>query len=120
MKCPNCNIKMINIQDTIYFCEECELDIPMTNKAQSFLNSLVGHMANGFQSVDDAIKEQRLSICRECEHFSEKNSKCHLCGCFLKIKTSWASEECPIGLWKAVTEKKRRKGCGGCRSNKKS
>ena len=134
MKCPDCDINMLNIQDTLYLCEECDLRIPIyddtiesdpesmsvTDQAQSFFSSMYNHMATGFQSVDKAIKKQRLSICKECEHFSEKNSKCNLCGCFLKIKTSWASEECPIGLWKAVTEKKRRKGCGGCRSNKKS
>lgn len=45
------------------------------------------------------ISQKRLEICRPCEHFRERGSKCEKCGCFMEYKTLIMSAECPIGKW---------------------
>ena len=47
-----------------------------------------------------------LNICKSCEYFNESLHQCRHCGCFLQIKTSWASEKCPIDKWNSEIEVK--------------
>ena len=41
--------------------------------------------------------EERMNICKKCEHYSK--GKCVLCGCILSLKTKMDSESCPIHKW---------------------
>lgn len=50
----------------------------------------------------DDIKDARLKICNSCEFLFTPTSQCKKCGCFVKIKTSFAIFECPIGKWSSV------------------
>ena len=45
-----------------------------------------------------------MLICQSCDFFDESSDRCNHCGCFLKIKTSWASEKCPIDKWLSEIE----------------
>jgi hypothetical protein len=49
--------------------------------------------------VDKLTKNTRLAICNMCE--LRVGSRCSHpeCGCFLKEKTKYATEECPDGKW---------------------
>jgi hypothetical protein len=90
----------------------------MIQKAQNFGKAIVKHAQNKFISVSNNIKEERLSICKNCEFYNQTNPDnptCNKCGCFLKIKTGWASEKCPINKWLDI---KTQSG-GGCGCNKK-
>jgi hypothetical protein len=49
-----------------------------------------------------AISEDRLEICRTCEHFIAHNAKCSKCGCFMEYKSLLPYVECPIGKWKII------------------
>jgi len=51
---------------------------------------------------EDSIKEYRMSICKQCEHYIELTSGCAKCGCFLPAKTKIAGTSCPIGKWAKV------------------
>jgi transcription elongation factor Elf1 len=77
-------------------------------KVGSFVNSVVKHAANGFFSVPDEVAHERLSICSLCEHFEKDSVRCKICGCYLNIKTKWASESCPIGKWKVFYSSRER------------
>jgi hypothetical protein len=44
-------------------------------------------------------KEQRYSLCEKCEFFHAATKRCQKCGCYLKWKTDWLSQKCPIGKW---------------------
>lgn len=70
----------------------------------SFLNSSYNYMYNGFKNVSNETKSERLEICKSCEFFNESLYQCKQCGCFLQIKTSWATEKCPIDKWGAEIE----------------
>lgn len=67
---------------------------------KNFTSSLFNHSLNLFKNVDSKTKNKRLEICATCEHLKDGGA-CNLCGCFLQIKTSWASEKCPIDKWKS-------------------
>jgi len=43
--------------------------------------------------------EERLTICKGCEHFNPTKVKCLACGCQLLGKASDAFEVCPEGFW---------------------
>jgi hypothetical protein len=62
--------------------------------------------------VDKKTKEERLSICKNCDFYRNflllktpkwtKGARCGKCKCFLDAKTSLSKEwfgECPIKKW---------------------
>ena len=73
------------------------------NRAKNLTNSTINHAVNGFINVNEKVKQERLDICRSCDKFNSQNTTCNECGCFLNIKTSWASEKCPLDKWLALT-----------------
>ena len=92
----------------------------LMQQAVNFGGSVIKHVSNGLRQVSPEIKESRLEICKGCEFFkSGENPSCNKCGCFLNIKTSWASEACPAGKWgtEAGENPPQTIPCGGC--NKK-
>lgn len=52
--------------------------------------------------VETEIAEQRLSICRQCEHFISATTQCTQCGCFMNGKTKLPNAFCPIHKWGQV------------------
>lgn len=54
---------------------------------------------NHVQPLEEKDIELRYSICRSCEFFHTISDRCTKCGCFLKTKTAWRSQKCPIGKW---------------------
>jgi hypothetical protein len=52
-----------------------------------------------FATVDESIKEQRLSICYSCESFITKIQTCNECKCYMPAKALFAETICPIGKW---------------------
>lgn len=79
----------------------------------SFVNTLKSRLAEIQQTVsdqindlvptvDDATKEQRLSICKSCEYLFDATQQCRKCGCFVHAKTALANSGCPISKWKPI------------------
>ena len=89
----------------------------LTEKARNFIRATVKHVATGMNLVSNEIQEKRMTICKGCEFYDDNNQNphCSKCGCFLNIKTTWASEGCPVGKWEAVaTTPRGGSNCGGC------
>lgn len=51
------------------------------------------------RKVDFVTHQVRLEKCNGCENLIGLN--CGICGCFVEDKAKYATEECPIGKWKA-------------------
>jgi hypothetical protein len=72
----------------------------------NFFSAITRWTLAGFPICTKRQIQARLKICQSCEHL--KNNRCELCGCEcrdsdqLLNKLSLATEECPIGKWKAV------------------
>lgn len=69
------------------------------NKAKNLTISTVNHLSNGLKNVKEDVKKNRLDICKACDKFNPENTTCNECGCYLEIKTQWASEKCPLDKW---------------------
>jgi hypothetical protein len=78
------------------------------------LPSLAGRAAGAYLKEAKAIihrvppltaKEllDRMTICRGCDQFDARETKCNVCGCFLEFKTALRSAECDLGKWKSLT-----------------
>lgn len=63
----------------------------------SFAKAVTKYVATGGKKVGESNFAERMAICDNCEYRS--GSKCLKCGCFLEMKASWASADCPIGKW---------------------
>lgn len=63
--------------------------------------AVVRHAADGLKKLDDAAYQQRLAVCSQCPSCDSLNWICRdkSCGCHLKIKAGWRSENCPQAKW---------------------
>jgi len=48
--------------------------------------------------VSEDIRKKRARVCGRCPEY--KMGFCRKCRCFLSIKQTLATENCPIGRWK--------------------
>ena len=53
----------------------------------------------GNDQIDLEEINRRLAICEGCEFFHSPSQRCKKCGCYLKWKTAWRSQKCPVGKW---------------------
>ena len=51
--------------------------------------------------VPTEIQQQRLDMCKGCEHYKPMLSKCDKCGCIMKLKTRLIGAKCPVQKWNA-------------------
>lgn len=89
----------------------------LVGKAKNLLKATLNHVATGMHLVSPEVQQERMDICKPCEFYdnNSQNPHCSECGCFLNIKTTWASEGCPIGKWESVAPIPRKgSNCGGC------
>ena len=49
--------------------------------------------------ASDELKEERMNICKKCEHYSARQIRCKQCGCWLVQKVKFTSSTCPIEKW---------------------
>jgi hypothetical protein len=56
-------------------------------------------MNSGTLFVPQDVKQERLNICYDCEHYDPDQKRCKQCGCFLEHKTKFATGSCPINKW---------------------
>jgi ribosomal protein L32 len=52
------------------------------------------------RKVSKEIQQQRLAVCKTCEH--NLLNVCKKCGCVLKLKTQWKTTRCPVNNWGPV------------------
>jgi len=76
----------------------------IARKAVNFGKAVAQHVADGRRTVSDAVYETRLSVCRECSSCDTNRMVCREpgCGCRIKIKARWHSQNCPLEKWPAL------------------
>ena len=64
--------------------------------------------------VPQEVAEERWEICKQCPKLlydetnpdtNKKDGRCTECGCFMNVKTHYATAECPIGKWNKFEKK---------------
>lgn len=48
-------------------------------------------------NADPSVVEFRVLECERCE--DNIKGTCDVCGCNIKLKTKWYTEECPLNKW---------------------
>jgi hypothetical protein len=62
--------------------------------------------ANSFSlNVLDRVHDERMSQCRDCDHYDRENMMCKVLKVDILPKTQNALESCPEGRWEANSEK---------------
>jgi hypothetical protein len=77
-------------------------DPGLLKKAANFTKAVVKHAADGLERLPEEQYLERLTVCESCETYNVEKGVCRdwRCGCSLKKKAWWRSEECPKGKWK--------------------
>lgn len=52
-----------------------------------------------FKTVSQKVRQERLSICENCEFFIKRITTCKSCGCYMPAKVTFAATECPERKW---------------------
>ncbi|MBP5281909.1 MAG: hypothetical protein J6Z22_05355 [Lachnospiraceae bacterium] len=52
---------------------------------------------NPEERADEALREERLGICKQCERLME--GMCTACGCYVELRTATRDQECPYERW---------------------
>jgi len=108
-----------NVKETEQMLKE-ENKLPPTsqmvrNIAVDHWKSLKAFMRGKHVIVPQEVAEERWEICKQCPHllYDETNpdtnkvdGRCTECGCFMNVKTHYATAECPIDKWKKYENKK--------------
>jgi len=69
----------------------------LSSRGRNFAEALFVHAKAGFEIASSEKATERLNICKACDKY--KAGRCELCGCFMKVKSTWDSMKCPIGKW---------------------
>ena len=56
-------------------------------------------LTEGEVFASDELKNERMDICKKCEHYSMRQERCKKCGCWLVHKIKFKVSECPIKKW---------------------
>lgn len=51
------------------------------------------------------IGDERLEICKSCEHLEIESLRCRQCGCYMEIKVKLPFVSCPLDKWNTYEEK---------------
>ena len=80
-------------------------ELTIFEKAANLAVAVTKHVAAGMPMVSKEVLEARLAICNTCPEVNKNspNWTCTKCGCNLKIKASWASQDCPIKKWPLIS-----------------
>ena len=103
-KCPKLGF-IVTKEELPLRCNLCDVShqirkMPsLIEQAKNIATSLAKHVLNGFQHSSRDEFLQRIEACNQCDSFDPETRRCSECGCFVLVKTKWASEECPLGKW---------------------
>ncbi len=82
-------------------------DPALWKKAANFSKAVAKHAADGFERLPEEDYQKRLAVCEgtadrpACEAFNPETGICRdwRCGCSLRKKAWWRSEDCPRNHW---------------------
>lgn len=70
-----------------------------SNLGKQIVDTTVTLAVSGQVFADEKIQNERFAICTNCIHFISTQSRCNICGCFMKTKVKIIAAKCPAGIW---------------------
>ena len=49
--------------------------------------------------AEDAERDRRYNLCKQCDKFDSPTKTCTECNCIMPVKTCWLDSTCPLGNW---------------------
>jgi hypothetical protein len=96
-----------------------DMDEPsLLDKTVNFAKAVAQQDVAGFPSVPEKVFLARLAVCETCDRREPSNETCKECGCYLRVKAWWATQDCPLGRWPKYPENAPEGApspCGGCK-----
>jgi hypothetical protein len=100
------DVQCLGCSERLRLCEEVR-DEPnaapsAVEMALNFAKAAAKHAMDGARKTTPEERTNRLAICSSCEFCESREEapyRCTNCGCFLQVKTAWASEHCPLAKW---------------------
>ena len=79
------------------YCRKC-LTRDMVGKEEYFrsLREYIANLDPEFKA-DEALYEERLAVCKECDLLLE--GMCRICGCYVELRAVVAKNICPRKKW---------------------
>jgi hypothetical protein len=65
------------------------------------------NILSGFKQVSHEQYYDRLAMCRGCFFFDPVKKRCTDCGCFVKVKAKFKTEDCPQNFWDKLDGSKK-------------
>lgn len=108
--CPDCSA---NYADPCDACPHgkwgpyvrCEPELPPAVDLAKNLGAAVvaetAAMLRGDAKITPEQAAERFAVCQGCDWFRASDERCAhpSCGCFLRVKTAWRAQRCPVGKW---------------------
>lgn len=69
--------------------------------AGNFARAVAGHVVDGAAKVTPEMLESRLQVCSLCDQRTD--DRCAACGCYVAVKASWRTSECPLARWPVLS-----------------
>lgn len=77
---------------------------PLFRQAINYAMAKARHVAGGSEEVTERTSQRRLEVCQQCSSYRPEEKRCVECGCFVEIKSNWATSFCPLGKWAGLDE----------------
>lgn len=74
----------------------------LAQQAKNLGRAVADHVRTGAKTTTGELQRQRVAICETCPDMGTSGvwaNRCKVCGCFMKVKASWAEQKCPLGKW---------------------
>ena len=65
----------------------------------TFSKAVTSQVIAGCPATSDEEIKNRSEVCSICPSLNKEEYRCNECGCYLKYKIAWATQECPLGKW---------------------
>tara|TARA_R110000744_G_scaffold115465_2_gene216072 strand:- start:292 stop:531 length:240 start_codon:yes stop_codon:yes gene_type:complete len=71
----------------------------------NFSSEVYKYVKEGRPNVNEDEYKERIETCSTCEHLNQQKATCKMCGCYMPVKATWATSNCPKGKWKEIEKK---------------
>lgn len=52
-----------------------------------------------FATVNEKIRQERLTVCSSCTEYITRLRSCKQCGCYMPAKATFLKSVCPLDKW---------------------
>ncbi len=98
----------LSLPDAVSFKRILETKLPSESPTYPSWMTMAGNLAGSVERSVSAVihgkqiirtnqeQEACMAICKTCDRYDPKQSRCTICGCKMRLKTRLATDHCPL------------------------